>query len=182
MSTTLIKEVFNMARKSRQVETRMVSEYLLLNYSKFPSRTGVPLGTIDDKLSAEQGYQKAINMSRPYRPEADAIVFLPNYILLVEAKIWNVINGLAKLPMYRDLVPFTPELAPYTGTEILMELVVGWTNDNLEIMARGLGVTIKVYSPPWLADVVRGMHNYWTKDYQAERQRILETRQNLGLE
>jgi hypothetical protein len=182
MSITCFNGGVIMARKSRQVETRMVSEYLLLQYSKFPSRTGVPLGKIDDKLMADHGYQKAIDMSRPYRPEADAIVFLPNYLLLIEAKVWNVVGGLSKLPMYRDLVPFTPELAQYKGREILMELVVGWTNDNLEIMAQGRGVAVKVYSPAWLQDVVQGMHKYWTKDYQAERQRIMETRQNLGLE
>ena len=34
----------------------------------------------------------------------------------------------------------------------------------------------------WLADVVDKMHNYWTKEYQQERQRILETRASLGLE
>lgn len=171
-----------MARKSRQVEVRMVSEVLLKYYAKFPSRTGVPLGKIDDKLMATQGYQKAILMSRPYRPEADAVVFLPRYLLLIEAKVWNVVNGLAKLPLYKSLIADTPELAEFKGQDILMEEWVGWTNDNLETMARSAGVTIKVYDPPWLDEVVAGMHNYWTADYQRERQRILETRQNLGLE
>ncbi|GAI90514.1 unnamed protein product, partial [marine sediment metagenome] len=38
------------ARKTRQVETRMVSEYLLKNYSKFQYIMKVPLGSIDEKL------------------------------------------------------------------------------------------------------------------------------------
>ncbi len=171
-----------MTRKNAQVETRMVSEYLLKEYSSFSTRTAVPLGKIDDKLSAQFGYQKAIDMSRPYRPEVDAIVFLPRYLVLIEAKVWNVVNGLAKLPLYKSLVPFTPELKQYSNLELLMELVVGWTNDNLEIMARELGVRVKVYSPPWLDDVVQKMHSYWTSDYQAERQRKMELRQTFGLE
>ena len=160
----------------------MVSEYLLKNYASFQTRTAVPLGTVDEKLQATVGYQKAILMSRPYRPEVDAIVFLPRYLVLIEAKVWNVVNGLAKLPLYKSLVPSTPELREFKDREILMELVVGWTNTNLETMAQAAGVAVKVYSPDWLADVVNKMHSYWTKEYQAERQRILETRQALGLE
>lgn len=171
-----------MARKSQQVEVRMVAEYLLANYAKFPTRTGVPLGAVDEKLQATVGYQKAILMSRPYRPEVDAIVFLPHYLVLIEAKVWNVVNGLAKLPLYKSLVASTPELREFKDREVLMELVVGWTNTNLETMAEAAGVDVKVYSPDWLADVVDHMHNYWTTEYQQERQRILETRKALGLE
>ena len=171
-----------MSRKSAQVETRMVAEYLLKNYAAFPTRTGVPLGYVDEGLMATAGYQKAILMSRPYRPECDAIVILPNYLVLIEAKVWNVVNGCAKLPLYKSLVASTPELKQYLPREIIMHLVVGWTNPNLEAMAQSAGVVIKVYSPDWLADVVNKLHNYWTKEYQQERQRILETRQSLGLE
>jgi len=171
-----------MARKSAQVETRMVSEYLLKYYAAYPTRTGVPLGSVDEKLMATAGYQKALNMSRPYRPEVDAIVILPRYLVLIEAKVWNVVNGLAKLPLYKALVPTTPELKEYREREIIMELVVGWTSTNLETMAAAAGVAVKVYDPPWLDDVVKRMHNYWTKDYQAERQRVLETRRSFGLE
>lgn len=171
-----------MARKSQQVEVRMVAEYLLQAYASFPTRTGVPLGSVDEKLMTSVGYQKAIDMSRPYRPEVDAIVILPRYLVIIEAKVWNVVNGLAKLPLYKSLVPSTPELKQYMPREIIMELVVGWTNTNLETMAKAAGVAVKVYSPPWLADVVDRLHNYWTKEYQQERQRVLETRQALGLE
>ena len=171
-----------MARKSRQVETRMVAEYLVQAYPKFSTITAVPLGKIDNALMAQAGYQKAIGLSRPYRPEADAIVILPNYLLLVEAKVWNVVNGLAKLPLYKSLIPFTPELQQYMPRDILMELVVGSTNSNLEIMARDMGVAIKVYSPPCLQDVVQSMNLYWTADYQAERQRKLAMRKTLGVD
>jgi hypothetical protein len=182
MSIAVLTGVFYMARKSQQVEVRMVAEYLLKTYSAFPTKTGVPLGAVDESLMAIAGYQKAIDMSRPYRPEVDAIVVLPRYLVLIEAKVWNIVNGLAKLPLYKSLVPTTPELKQYMPREILMELVVGWTNLNLETMARAAGVAVKVYSPDWLADVVDRLHNYWTKEYQQERQRVLETRQALGLE
>jgi len=171
-----------MARKTQQVEVRMISEYLLSAYAEFPTIKAVPLGKVDESLMATQGYQRAIGIMRPYRPEVDAIVILPRYLILIEAKVWNVVNGLAKLPLYKSLLHFTPELEKYRGREILMELVVGWTNDNLEIMARDLGVKVVVYSPAWLEDIVAKQHNYWTAEYQRERQRKLQMRELLGLE
>ena len=93
-----------------------------------------------------------------------------------------MVNGLAKLPLYKSLAPLTPELKAYKGLEILMELVVAWTNPNLEVMARDAGVRIKLYNPPWLQEVTDRMHNYWTPEYRAERARRLEMRTTLGVE
>ncbi len=170
-----------MARRNRQVETRMVSEYLLQHYASFPRLTMVPLGAVDDQLQVQYGYAKAIRMSRPFRPEVDAVVILPRHLLLVEAKVWKVVDGLAKLPLYKSLVATTPEFREYKDLEVIMELVVGWTNVNLETMARAAGVAVKVYSPPWLADEVSRMQSYWTAEYQSERQKKLEMQDYFGV-
>jgi hypothetical protein len=171
-----------LARKTQQVEVRMLSEYLLATYSQFPTSQNVPLGAVSEALMAQAGYKQALGLSRPYRPWADALVILPRHLLLIEAKVWNVVAGLAKLPLYKSLIPNTPELKQYMPRDILMELVVGWTNTNLETMAQAAGVSVKVYSPAWLQDIVSKMHNYWTADYRAERARKLDMRQQLGLE
>jgi hypothetical protein len=160
----------------------MISEYLSNEYGKVTTMTGVPLGKISSTLTAEVGVQKAIAMLRPYRPEVDAIAVLPKHLVLIEAKVWNIVNGLAKLPMYKSLVEFTPELRQYLPREIIMELVVGWTNDNLQIMASAAGIRVKVYSPDWLKEVVDDMHKYWTIEYRAKRQDILNKRELYGLE
>ncbi len=171
-----------MARKSRQVETRMLSEYLFKNYAKFSYIMDVPLGVVDEGIMASQGYQQAINMARPFRPRADAIVILPRYLLIVEAKVWNTVNGLAKLPLYKSLVTVTPELKQYMPREILMELVVGAAPSNLHIMADAHGIRLKIYNPSWLQEVVDGMNRYWTPQYQAARQEKLALREHFGLE
>ena len=128
------------------------------------------------------GYKRGIGMARPFRPEVDAVVILPGAMVLIEAKVWNVVNGLAKLPMYKSLVPFTPELKPYTHLPIIMELVVAKTNDNLEIMARDAGVRLRLYAPDWILQVLKDMENYWTKEYREERERKMEARRQLGVE
>ncbi len=193
-----------MARKSRKVETKMVSEYLLANYANFIHLEDQELGVVDPALMASQGYQKAINMTRPFRPRIDAIVILPRYLILIEAKVWQVVLGMGKLRLYPSLVPFTPELKHFvvspplllghqnsnlslgvndlTTREVIMELVVGQTTTNWEIMARADNIRLKVYNPPWLQEVVDGMNKYWTPEYQAARQEKLALREHFGLE
>ena len=171
-----------MARKSRQVETRMVSEYLLKNYSEFQYIMKVPLGSLDEKLIEEKGYKYAMGVQRPFRPEVDAVVVLPHFLLLIEAKVWNIINGLAKLPLYKSLVPVTPELKQYMPREVMMQLVVGWTNPNLERMARDADVEVRLFCPDWLKEVVEGMQMYWTREYRAEREKKIAMREYFGVE
>ena len=171
-----------MARKSRQVETRLVSEYLKLNYAKFPFILKQPLGIVPEKLLKEEGYKRGMGIMRPFRPEVDAVVVLPRYLLIVEAKVWSIVNGLAKLPLYKSLVPVTPELKEYMPREVLMQLVVGWTNPNLEIMARSMGVEVKLYCPPWLQEVEERMHRYWTREYQEARQAKRRMQEYFGVE
>ena len=171
-----------MARKSRQVETRLIAEYLKEHYSEFTHVLNQPLGSVSEELMRQEGYQRALGMSRPFRPVADAMVILPRYLLLVEAKVWNVVNGLAKLPLYKSLVPFTPELQQYHPREVIMRLVVGWSSLNLEIMARSVDVELVVYCPDWLTEVIDGMHKYWTREYREEREKKLKMREFFGVE
>lgn len=171
-----------MARKNRNTEDRMINEYAAFAYGDFPYMVHVPLGRIPADVIKDVGYTQAIAFMRPYRLEVDAIVVLPRYLVLIEAKVFKTIDGLAKLPLYKSLVPFTPELAQYTGREVIMELVVGWTNPNLEIMARDAGVRLKVYSPDWLAAVVQEYHQYWTKEYRDARNQKLGLRAYYGID
>jgi len=164
------------SRKSRQVEVRMVAEYLKQEYSEYTFITKQPLGKVPDELMAAVGFKRAVGMTRPFRPEVDAVVILPGALILLEAKVWNIINGLAKLPMYKSLVQVTPELKQYSHLAVVMELVVGWTNDNLEIMARDAGVRVRVYCPPWLKEVVEDQHKYWQPEYRAAREEKLKLR------
>lgn len=170
------------SRTNRQVEGKMLSEYLLQEYPQFVTVNRQPLGKLVNGLAAEVGQEKAIKLSRAFRPEVDAVVVLPRHLILIEAKVWNVVNGLAKLPLYRALVATTPELQQYMPRDIIMELVVGWTNDNLETMATAMDVRVKTYNPPWLQEIVDGLHKYWTADYRRARADKLALREFYGVD
>jgi len=170
------------SRKSRQVEVRLLSEYLKETYPQYPFINKQPLGKVPAELLTEVGYKRAVGMSRPFRPEVDAVVILPGALVLIEAKVWSVVDGCAKLPLYKSLVPFTPELKQYSHLPIIMELVVAKTNDNLEIMARDMGVRVRLFAPEWVLKVIKDMELYWTKEYREERERKLEQRRILGVD
>ncbi len=171
-----------MVRKNRNTEDRMIAEYVASAYKDFPYMVHVPLGRLPPDVVKDVGYTQAIAFMRPYRLEVDAIVVLPRYLVLIETKVFKTIDGLAKLPLYKSLVPFTPELKQYEGREVIMELVVGWTNANLQIMCRDAGVRLVVFSPDWLKGVVDEYHNYWTKEYRDARNQKLELRAYYGLD
>jgi hypothetical protein len=168
--------------KNRQVEVRLVAEYLKATYPQYTFITKQPLGKVSEELMAAEGYQRAMGLSRAFRPEVDAVVILPGALVLLEAKVWSVVNGLAKLPVYKSLVPFTPELKQYSHLPIIMELVVGWTNTNLEIMAREMGVRIRIYCPDWMNEVQEKLHKYWTREYVEAREDKLKLRAYYGIE
>ncbi len=171
-----------MARKTQQVETRLVAEYLKEHYGNFPHIAKQPLGLPSPELLKTEGYEKGLRMQRPNRPEVDAIVLLPRYFVLIEAKVWHIVDGMAKLPLYRSLIPFTPELKQYLPRETIMELVVPWSNPNLEIMCRDADIRLVVYKPDWINEVVNRVQQYGTRDYRLAREEKLRNRELLGLE
>jgi hypothetical protein len=171
-----------MARKTQQVETRLVAEYLKDQYSNLSYIAKQPLGLVSEELLRTEGYEKGLRMQRPSRPEVDAVVIHPKWLIIIEAKVWHIVDGAAKLPFYKSLVPFTPELKKYLGRDILMELVVPWTNPNLEIMCRDAGIRLKVYRPEWINEVVNRVTEYGTREYRLAREDKLRNRELLGLE
>jgi hypothetical protein len=171
-----------MVRKTQQVETRLVAEYLKERYGNFQHIAKQPLGLVSEELLKTEGYEKGLRMQRPNRPEVDAVVIHPKWLIIIEAKVWHIVDGAAKLPFYKSLVPFTPELKQYLNREILMELVVPWTNPNLEIMCRDHDIRLQVYHPDWINEVVTRVQLYGTREYRLAREDKLRNRELLDIQ
>ncbi len=171
-----------MAAKNQQVETRLIAEYVKERYSAFPFTLKQPLGGVSDDLAREMGFSKALAIARPSRPEADAVVFHTKSLILIEAKVWHIIDGLAKLPLYKALIPTTPELVQYRDMPVSMEIVVPWTNENLITMATSVGAQVVLYKPLWIDEVVAKVQRYTTREYREERQEKNRLRELLGLD
>ena len=171
-----------MGEHIRNPETRLVAEYLAQEIYPNWYRQRQPLGPALPGLVEEMGEARALAVSRPWRMEVDAVAVEDGRLVLIEAKVFKIVDGMAKLPLYKSLVPATPELTEHRSLPIVMRLVAPWASESMEIMARAAGVEVVVYSPAWIRDYVAQYHNYWTAEYRQAREEKMRLRRALGVE
>jgi hypothetical protein len=131
---------------------------------------------------ATLGPRKALKMARGVRPEVDALVVQDHKLILVEAKIQRWVDGIAKLPVYKSLIPTTPELEQYRGYEVEMRLCFPWYSEPIELAAKNAGVVLDVYHKPWIDDYLAELGKYWSNEYQAARAEKKRLREIFNLE
>jgi len=162
-------------------EARLISEWVAQNYPKAELiRFRCPLGPVPQQLVQELGLAKAIGYARPYRPEVDALVVTEKEIILAEAKIFKVMDGLSKLPIYGSLVSQTPELQPYLGRAIRLKLVTAKPLPWMHQAAVEAGVEIVLFQPDWVKQYLQELEQYWTKDAVEARNRRKKILEALG--
>lgn len=163
-------------------ETRYVSEYVLEKFPNDEAKYRCPLGMVPEQFIQALGLGKAIRMYRPYRPECDAAVITADAIVLIEGKIFKVVDGLAKLPLYRYLVPLTPEFAPFKSMPVRAVLVTPKRLTWGDEYANSVNVEIALYSPDWIKEYYAKQERYWTGDERFKRYQRSETLRRLGYE
>lgn len=165
------------SRPRRELEPRWVSEYMATTYPKAEVRLRVPLGGIPKETAANYGLLKGLRVYRPWRPEVDAAARWSNKTILVEAKIFKYMDGLSKLPVYKSLVPSTPELQHWP-TDIIMELLIPMPIPWVADAASEQGVrVITSFVPDYIKQAWEERDKYWTKeqmDLREERKRKLQ--------
>lgn len=166
----------------QQREGRLIAEYIADRFPRAQVFFGCPLGPVPEKLIATLGPRKALRMARGLRPEVDALVVQDHRLILVEAKIQRWIDGIAKLPLYKSLIPTTPELEQYQGYEVEMRLCFPWQAENVEEAAKGAGVVLDVFHQPWIDDYLTELGKYWSSEYRAQRAEKKHMREIFGLE
>jgi len=164
----------------RDLEPRWVSWYCAKHYPRDIVKLRCPLGPIPDALKQAVGEAKGIKMYRPWRPEVDALVILPGAIDLVEAKIFKYMDGLSKLPVYKDLVPVTPELRAWSELPVRMWLLIPETIDWVQAAGTQAGVGVVTEAPDYIKQAWEERDKYWTKPYMEERERRKEKLKELG--
>lgn len=132
------------------VERRYVVEYVSAKWPRrIEARFNVALGAPPEIL--EQMYPAAPkNSFQRWRRYVDAVVILSKELYIIEAKVWHPKTGIADLLEYRELVPQTPELAPYLNRTTIYLLVVPFFRDVWIQQAKREGFAIDLYQPKWL--------------------------------
>jgi hypothetical protein len=170
-----LKATFTKIR--RELEPKWVSFYAREHYPGAEIRLGVPLGPIPDESIRDYGILQAIRRYRPWRPEADLIAILPDQLVLLEAKVFKYMDGLSKLPIYKALIPTTPELRHVAAFPVTMKLLIPVTIPWVIAAAKEIGVEVEVGAPDWIMEVWLERDKYWTKEAveaRSERKRTLE--------
>ena len=164
----------------RSIEPRWVSWYIKEQYPDAEVRMRCPLGRIPVELKALHGPAKAARVYRPWRPEVDALVILPGALVLIEAKIQKYMDGLAKLPIYGALVPYTAELAVFSDRPVLLHLLlpvkIPWIMD----VAKDVGVEVYTLAPDWVLQVWEERDKYWLPEARLKRAERKELLAKLG--
>ena len=165
----------------RELEPRWVSEYMATTYPKAEVRFRVPLGPIPKETQADYGLMKGLRVYRPWRPEVDAAARWMSKTILVEAKIFKYMDGLSKLPVYKSLIPTTPELA-YWPKDVILELLLPVSINWVEAAARDQNIkVVSHFVPDYIRQAWEERDKYWTKDAMNLREERKRKLQELGL-
>lgn len=164
----------------REIEPRWVSAYIKEFYPDEEVRLRCPLGPIPIELQKLYGPAKAARVYRPSRPEVDALIVLPGALLLIEAKIFKYMDGLSKLPVYKSLVPKTPELLVFEGRPVLMHLLLPTLIPWVKAAAPDLGVEVYDWAPDWVIQIWEERDKYWTPEARMKRRERKELLARLG--
>jgi len=157
-------------RLRREIEPRWVAEYVAATWPKAQVIYRCPLGSIPEDVERAYGVAKGARIYRPWRPEVDACVLLPGALFLIEGKIFKVMDGLSKLPVYRSLVPLTPELRPYADLPVRMKLLVVKPLPWVRQAAQQMGVELVEYAPNWVVQIWEERDKYWTPEAVSARE------------
>jgi len=133
-------------------ELLLVTEYLQKNYSKYPYQTRVRLGSTPERFKGmytSQAQERAVGVWRRW---ADAIVFKPGEIIIIEAAIRVDPGDISKLKLYKSLFPHTPEFEPYANLPISLELVTGIPDEVVAHLAKQEGIRVVEFKPDWLEE------------------------------
>lgn len=126
----------------RQIEPRFVNDWLMLNYPNELWITRQHIGPIPKKTVAA-AYGVLMNW-------VDAIVIMPNKILLIEAKLRNEVKGIGQLLLYESLFAQTPKFSRYHTRPIEKILLCLRNIPAVKEEAEKQGIKYITYKPAWL--------------------------------
>jgi hypothetical protein len=161
-------------------ESKYVSEYVLQKYPHDEVQFRCPLGKVPESMIKELGLSKATGAYRPYRPEVDARVITDDALVLIEGKIFKVMDGLSKLPVYRSLVKETPELELYKNFPVRAVLVTPKELTWGANIAVEQNIEVELFLPGWLDEYYAQQEGYWTAEERYKREQRKNVLKGLG--
>jgi hypothetical protein len=137
-------------KKREEVEMKYVHEWIAKNFpNAIRVMTQVPMGDTPQQLAKGRTDVDAYWFWR-YGPRADAIIVLPDKVILVEAETKRPVVGLSELEVYANEFYRSPHLAAYTRLPLEVVLLTPvWDRHTAEVCAKK-GWKYVIWCPDWL--------------------------------
>ena len=132
---------------ARQLEARLVNEWLFANYPTSLQWRRVRLGPVPTKEYAAM-YKVILRW-------ADAIAFDGNTVVIIEGKMRPEPGAISQLEEYEKLLRQTPEFAHYWDRPVKKVLLTTIVDENLKQSCEQRGIAYEVYTPKWAEDYLR---------------------------
>lgn len=139
-----------MSRPYTRVHEPMLLEYLNKNYPPGSWRTNVRLGQPHPELMEMYTTESLRRMLRIVTYIADAVVWLPNRVDILEIATEPRVEKVCQLKLYGHLFGVTEEYREHWNLPRRLILVASITNPLLEWFARKEGVSWVIYRPIWM--------------------------------
>jgi hypothetical protein len=137
-------------------EPRLVTEYVTATWPDATVLYDVQVGPVPTELAEKYGEAQAARIARTARPRADAIIVLPEEIILLEGKIMDVNQGLGMLYLYKLALPQTPELQQYL-TFVITSPVGNLTDphgSDMRVIRKPIRMILVAANPPEWATTI----------------------------
>jgi len=99
-------------------EIMMIGEWVAETFPDVEWGTNVRLGPMTPRNGHGRFTQDELRLLGVWRRRVDALVYLPDRLLLVESVMRSDPGKLSQLELYEILIPQTPELQPYLHLRI----------------------------------------------------------------
>ena len=146
--------------ESQQRERRYVPEFV---NEKYPRRISVfyntAIGPAPEILS-KQHPEIPLENFRRWRFWIDAVVILPDRMVLIEGKLRTPAEGLGQLLLYKALLSQTPELEPYKRLPVEMVLVTPRPDPRVIGVAASLNIRVEIFLKPWVSEYLKKIGMY----------------------
>ena len=139
-----------MPRRYTIVHEQYLLEWLVKNYPPGTWKTNVRLGAVSPELIERTTNESERRALKIWAFQADAVVFLEDKIVIVEALVRPEWWKLLQLEEYERAFRSTPEFARYADWPIEKVLLTTIDSPYHRAMAEERGIRVVLYQPPWI--------------------------------
>jgi hypothetical protein len=139
-------------KRRRQTEALLCSQFVAENYPSgriFIQQYLGPFSSAEDHALLSNSERRAMGTGRR---RADAVIVLPDKIVVIESYVHVQLGKLSQLMTYLQLVPSTPELADFMHLPIEGILVGAQRDPILDQMAARFNIAVVIFRPSWVVD------------------------------